>query len=287
MDDESSKEKDSLQEDATQAQEYRESDFIPLDDLVYAPLYALAKSNHQLRSQVIEAIKSMGISKQAGMDEIIHLESLNIAFNQVRPEGEEGYNVDNLQMEVPLLSIVPLTNLTVEKAEIDFSTEVRAEKDAGGSYHINARICSPEQRESDFLPRVSYKLEVKSMPAMEGILRLTDQLSSNQIAKRLDTTPVAVDGNLGSDDQKNMQTEISKLKAKVKRLKRLYQKISDLVSEQEKLEQLSLETFAEDTREFDKDKYLMAQSNITNKIMEYQEQIMAHEIEFGLYREYE
>lgn len=275
------------QSDKEQGKGYRESDFIPLDDLVYAPLHALAKSNHQLRAQVVEAIKSMGVLKQVGSDEMINLECLNIAFNQVRPEGEDGYSVDNLQMEVPLLSIVPLTNLAVEKAEVDFSTEVRAEKEEEGNCRINARICSPEQRESDFLPRVSYRLKVKSIPAMEGILRLTDQLSSNQIAKRLDTTPVAVDGNLGSDEQKSMQAEISKLKAKVKRLKQLNQKISELVAEQEKLEQLSSDTFADDTREFDKDKYLMAQSNITNKIMDYQEQIMTREIEFGLYKDYE
>lgn len=287
MADKTNKQHYSRQKETDQAQGYRESEFILLDDLVYAPLHALAKSNHQLRAQVVDGIKSMGTTKQSGTDEIIHLESLKIAFDQVRPEGEEGCSVDNLQMEVPLLSIVPLTNLAVEKAEIDFATEVRAEKDVHGVCLINARICSPGQRESDFLPRVSYKLEVKSMPAMEGILRLTDQLSSNQIAKRLDTTPVAVDGNLGSDEQKNMQAEISKLKAKVKKLKQLNQKISDLMAEQEKLEQLSLETFAEDTREFDKDKYLMAQSNITNKIMEYQEQIMTREIEFGLYKDYE
>lgn len=275
------------QEESNLTKGYRESDFMLLDDLVYAPLHALAQSNHQLRAQIVEAIKSMGRKKQVGKDEVIDLESLNIGFNQVRPEGDEGYSVDNLQMEVPLLSIVPMNNLTVEKAEIDFSTEVRAEKQPEGNCRINARICSPEQRESDFLPRVSYKLEVKSVPAMEGILRLTDQLSYNQVAKRVDTTPVAVDGNLGSEEQKTMQAEITKIKEKVKRLKQLNQKIADLVSEQEKLEQLSKDTFAEDTREFDKEKYLMAQSNITNKIMEYQEQVMTREIEFGLYKEYE
>lgn len=287
MADDSNKNVSQEQDGTSQTQGYRESDFIPLDDLVYAPLHALAKSNHQLRSQVVEAIKDMGTSKHMGADEVINLESLNIAFNQVRPDGEEGYSVDNLQMEVPLLSIVPLTNLAVEKASVDFSTEVRAEKEIDGNCRINARICSPEQRESDFLPRVSYKLEVKSTPAMEGILRLTDQLSSNQIAKRLDTTPVAVDGNLGSDEQKNMQSEINKLKEKVKRLKQLNQKITALMTEQEKLEQISQDIFAEDTREFDKEKYLMAQSNITNKIMDYQEQIMTREIEFGLYKDYE
>ena len=266
---------------------YQDSDFIPLDDLVYAPLHALAKSNQQLRAQVVDAIKSMGTLRQNGQEEIIRLNNINIAYDQVRPEGEEGYSVDNLQMQVPLLSIVPVTNLNVEKAEIDFSTEVRAEKQDEGRCTITARICSPEQRESDFLPRVSYKLKITSLPATEGILRLTDTLSSNQIAKKTDTTPVAVDGNLGSSDQKNTWMEISRMKAKIKKLKQLYQKVADMMSEQERMQQISKDAFEENTREFDKDKYMMAQSHIANRIMEYQEKIMNKEIEYGLEKDYE
>lgn len=266
---------------------FRDSDFIPLDDLVYAPLHALAKSNRQLRAQVVESIKSMGTLRQSGTEETVCLNNINIAYDQVRPEGEEGYSVDNLQMQVPLLSIVPITNLNVEKAEISFSTEVKAEKGEEGDCAITARICSPEQRESDFLPRVSYKMQISSLPATEGILRLTDMLSSNQIAKKTDTTPVAVDGNLGSSDQKDTWQQVSKMKAKVRKLKMLYQKITDMVTEQERIQQISHDAFAEDTREFDKDKYLMAQSNIANRIMEYQEKIMSKEIEFGLEKDYE
>lgn len=266
---------------------FKESDFIPLDDLVYAPLHALAKSNQQLRAQVVDAIKSMGTLRQNGAEETVRLSNINIAYEQVRPEGDEGYSVDNLQMQVPLLSIVPITNLNVEKAEIDFSTEVKAEKGEEGKCAITARICSPEQRESDFLPRVSYKMKISSIPATEGILRLTDLLSSNQIAKKTDTTPVAVDGNLGSEEQKNTWQEVTKLKAKIKKLKQLYQKISDMIAEQERMQQISMDAFEEVTWEFDKDKYLMAQSNIANRIMEYQEKIMNREIEFGLEKDYE
>lgn len=63
---------------------YRDSDFILLDDLVYAPLHALAKSNQQLRAQVVEAIKSMGVSRLNGQEETIQLKNLNIAYEQVR-----------------------------------------------------------------------------------------------------------------------------------------------------------------------------------------------------------
>lgn len=266
---------------------YKDSDFILLDDLVYAPLHALAKSNRQLREQVVDAIKNMGTIRQNGQEETVWLNNINIAYDQIRPEGDEGYSVDNLQMQVPLLSIVPLTNLNVEKAEIDFSTEVKAENDENGKCRITARICSPEPRNSEILPKVSYKLKVTSLPATEGIMRLIDTLSANQVAKKLDTTPVAVDGNLGSEEQKNIKQEISKMKAKIKKFKQLYQKISDMITEQERMYQISKEAFEEDTYDFDKDKYLMAQSNIANRMMEYQEKIMNMEIQFGLDKDYE
>lgn len=265
-----------------------DSDFIPIDDLVYAPLHALAKSNHRLRSEIVEAIRSMGTSKQVGQEEVIHLNNINIAYDQIRPEGEEGYSVDNLQVQVPLLSIVPVTNLGVEKAEIGFSTEIKAvNNEKTGETTINARICSPSQRDSDFLPKVSYKLQISSIPATEGILRLTDALSANQVAKKTDTTPVAIGGDLGSEEQKNTLQRVKQLKAKINRLKQLHQKISDMIAEQERLHQMSKDAFEEDTYEFDKDKYLMAQSNIVNRIMEYEEDIMNMEISYGLDKDYE
>lgn len=271
--------------DGTSGPGFRDSGFIPLDDLVYAPLHALSRADLQLRAQVVEAIRSMGTLQQDGTEETVRLSNLNIAYEQVRPE-EEGYAVDNLQLLVPLLSVIPLTNLNVEKAEIDFSAEIRAEREKEGSCVFTARICSPEQRESDFLPRVTYRMKICSLPATEGVLRLTDMLSANQIAKKTDTTPIAVDGNLGSDAQKSAWREISEMKTRIGKLKQLYQKISDMIAEQERIRKISRETFEDTAREFDKDKYLMAQTNIANRIMEYQEKIMNKEIEFGLNRDY-
>lgn len=269
-------------------EEFMDNDFIPLDDLVYAPLHALASSNHKLRAQIVDAIRELGTSRQDGQEEIIHLNNINIAYDQVRPEGEEGYSVDNLQVQVPLLSIVPVTNLSVEKALINFSTEVKAVNDKEtGETKINARICAPSQRDSDFLPRVSYNLRVTSIPATEGILRLTDALSTNQVAKKTDTTPIVLNGDLGSGEQKELIQKNKQLRAKVNKLRQLHQKISDMMAEQERLHQISKDAFSEDTYEFDKDKYLMAQSSIINRIMEYEEQIIDKEILYGLENDYE
>lgn len=281
------KREDNLSGEEVKGTGVMDNDFILLDDLVFAPLHALAKSNQQLREHIVEVIRSMGTSKQNGQEEIIHLNNINIAYDQVRAEAEEGYSVDNLQLQVPLLSIVPMTNLNVEKAEIDFSTEVKAVMNQEtGEAKINARICSPSQRDSDFLPKVSYKLQVSSIPATEGIMRLTDSLSTNQVTKKLDTTPVVDNGDLGSEEQKALIQETKRLRVKIGKLKQLHQKIADMIAEQERLHQISMDAFEEDTYDFDKERYLMAQSNIINRIMEYQEQIINKEILYGLENDY-
>ncbi len=105
-----------------QAAGIMDSDFIPLDDLLYAPLHALAESNSQLQAHIIEAIRSMGTPRQSGQEETIHLNHINIAYDQIRPEEEEGYSVDCLQLQVPLLSIVPMANLNVAKAVMSVFT---------------------------------------------------------------------------------------------------------------------------------------------------------------------
>lgn len=266
---------------------YRDSDFIRLEELVYAPLHALVRSNQQLRSEVLETIRDVGTIKQQGNEEIIQLRSMNIAYDQVRNEEEDGCRIDKLQMQLPLLSVVPLNSLAIEKAEIRFSAEVCVVSEQDEQYAVKARICSPEQRESDFLPKVNYSLQVGAVPAAEGMMRLTDLLGANQVVQQTDTIPVNVQGRLGSDEEKSMWKEIDHLKAKVKRLKQLFQKVQNMVEEQERLYQISKGGFAENAYDYDRDKYQMVKTNIVNRIMKYQSQIMDLEICYGLDKDYE
>lgn len=282
---------DSIEEPEDEGEEFRtnirDNEFIPLDDLIYAPLHALAKSSQQLRAYVVDAIKGMGALRQNGQEETVQLNNINIAYDQVRQEGDEGYRVDNLQMQVPLLSIVPITCLNIEKARIDFCTEVRAEQEAGNDCAITARICAPRSRESDNLPRVSYQMEISSLPATEGIMRLSDMFNGSHIVKKTDATPVAIDGNLGDDEHKSTWQDISKMKDKIKKLQRLYQKIEDMIAEQERFCEISRKAYPDAAGDFNKERYLAAQAQIAAQIMEYREQIMDREIEFELDRENE
>lgn len=269
------------------SESYVNDEFLPLDELVYAPVQALANSNRQLQSQIIELLKSTGTVRQDGSEEIIQLDSLNIAYEQVRPEAEDEYSVDNLQLKLPLLSVIPLSNLKIDEAEINFSVEVRAESGRDGDYALSARICSPEQRDSDFLPRVCYQLKLGSIPATEGILRLTDLLGNNPVAKQTDTTPINVTGSPGSEEQKTIRMKCLALRNKIQRLKQLYKKVSDMIAEQERMYQISKSAFEDHVYDFDEDKYRMVQGNIANRIMKYQTEIMDLEITYGLEHDYE
>lgn len=275
------------EESADGSAEYQEKDFIRLEELVYAPLHALVKSNQQLRTEVLDTVRSMAAVRQQGKEEILQLENINIGYDQIRKEEDDNCRIDKLQMQLPLLSVVPLTSLSIEKAEISFSAEVCVAAEQEGEYAVKARICSPEQRQSDFLPKVSYNLQIGSVPASEGILRLTDLLSANQVVQQTDTTPVNVKGKPGTEEQKSVWKEIDRLRVKVKRLKSLFQKVQKMLQEQEKLYQISKDGFSENAYDYDRDKYLMVQTNIMNRIMKYQAQIMDMEIAYGLEKDYE
>lgn len=213
-----------------------DNDFMPLQELVYASLQALEESNIRLHNHAINTIKRLTSNTATNTDDIIHLKNLSLAFDQIHPD-DDGYCLDKMQLDIPLLSIIPLTNLAIEKAEIDFSAEICTEIDNDGKKVINAKVTSPEQRDTDHLPHISYKITVASEPGTEGLLRITDIMNTNQIARKTDSTPVSLSGELADESQKKNWKEINHLKTNVKRLTRLYSKISEIFSAQKNIRQ--------------------------------------------------
>lgn len=256
-----------------------EDQFIKLEDLVYAPVGALAESNMRLHGSVINAIKHMGTLKQEGKEQIIHLENINLAYEHLKPGIEEGYDVETIQLQVPLLSIVPIQNLNIKNAEIDFSTEVKILKEEEDKYSINGRVCSPQQRDTDFLPRVSYKMRIQSIPAMEGLLRVTDSLSAAPVAKQLGSTPVAPTGDPRGEQYIQMRELQEKVRLRENKLTDLYKKITDAIEQQEKLKELKKTEQKNQT--FDKEKYMDLQDRIMDQIMQLKEQRLKLEIKLA------
>lgn len=255
-----------------------DSDFVNLNDLVYAPLRALAESNHNLRSEVIKSIQSLSSVDNDEQGTTYHLNKINIAYDQVRADVDDSYSVDKLQVQVPLLSIVPVTNLGIEESEISFSAEVRTQESLDNNDRkFEARICSPEQRNSDFLPRVTYKMKVKSIPATEGIMRLIDSLSANQVSKKLESQIIASDGNQEGAMQNNTLSLINDLKVRATKLKQLYAKIDESLDEIEQMNKVKNNS-SNGPEFYDKAFFMDKKAAILDEVIKCQDEIMRKEI---------
>ena len=253
------------QEEQENNQKIIDSEFMPLNELVYATIQALEDSNLRLNNHAIKVIKSLGKEKVENKKDIIELENMRIAFEQIHSDNDDGYCVDNMQLDIPLLSLISITNMSIKNAEISFSTELCVETSDDGKKSINARVTAPEQRNSDFLPRATYTVRVASTPATEGLMRLSDMLNSNQIAKKTDSPPVSMSGELVDERQKENWKKLNALKTNVKRFKRLYEKMTELIAEQKKI---AVDSFELDTISFEENR-----KNIIKKIIELEGQI--------------
>ena len=83
---------------------YMDNDFIELKSLIYAPLEALAESNFQLQRSTLRALQEMGTLRKDGDESVIHLKTTNLAYEHIKPEQEDGYSVENIQLQVPTIS---------------------------------------------------------------------------------------------------------------------------------------------------------------------------------------
>ena len=210
---------------------YKDDDFMELNDLVYAPLEALADSNMKLQQTALQTIQSMGTLKTDGEETVIHLNNTNLAYEQIKSGQEDEYSVENIQLQIPTLSLVPLNNLNVKKAEIGFSTEVRVAEDKEHAFHIYGKICSPEQRNTDFLPKVSYTMKVESLPATEGFLRILDMLGTSHVAKQLENKVVASNGEIQSEETQLLRQKKAEIRDRIRALQKLHKTISRRIAQ--------------------------------------------------------
>lgn len=210
---------------------YVKNDFVELNDLVYAPLEALAESNIQLQRSALQAIQEMGTVKVDGDETVIHLNNTNLVYEHIKPEREEGYSVENIQLQVPTISLVSLSNLNVQNAKIGFSTEIRVTNKTDDGFQIHARICSPERRSSDYIPKISYKMKVEAVSATEGLMRILDMLGTSHVAKQLESRTLSENGNVHSEDVQLLYQEKAEIRSKIRALHQLHRSISKRVSQ--------------------------------------------------------
>ena len=256
--------------------------FLPLDELVYAPLKAVALSNMSLATSFIDNIKSLGTVKHIGNEEVLFLQKLNIEYDKLHPSENNDTYIEKVEMQVPLLSLIQIPNLNIKNAEVDFQAETAVLEDKENKKSIVARICSPQTRKTDELPKIEYKIKLKSACVTEGYMRITAALDLNPVSKKLNASPLTSSRTVPEalqasfDQKRNLQRQADILHG-------LYNDISEFIKENEETNN----PFFMEVREFNKQKYEDMKQDILAKILKIKEALLENKLteleEGGIY----
>lgn len=107
---------------------------LQMDHLIGAPLRAAADASTQLANSTAEFINRVGFDAEGKLR--------TVAFGyQKRSVNEDGTsNLDEMQVAVPMLSIVPIPNLQIDEVNILFDMEVKQSEREESSMDMGANI---------------------------------------------------------------------------------------------------------------------------------------------------
>jgi hypothetical protein len=168
--------------------ERKNNSIIELKELVYAPLQAISDANLRLSTNIVEFLSSTGdlvTDKDGNLTAQLH--SIQMQYKQLRTDVDGNTVADHIGLEVPLLSIYPLTSLKVSKTKISFNLNVNNMKSEENSVKIYAQFCAKKQRQTANAACINFDVELESVPASEGLARFVDLLNANMTPKRIAT----------------------------------------------------------------------------------------------------
>ncbi len=200
-----------------------ENVFVPIDDLVFAPINAIKEADIELSNGILKQIATFS-EREDGIEEIPVMKLKNIKFLYERAKSDqEGEKIETMGLTVPAASIVPLSALQICHSAVKFRVEMKTESGKDGSFDLLGKLAAGQQRKTDFLPKMSFHIKTESAPLPEGVARLIDVLDINQIPSVEEKTYVDTDGI----PQKNQELYAARSKAAsaVRRLEAMIEKL--------------------------------------------------------------
>ena len=173
---------------------------LPMESLIGGPLQAAATAQGTLASITSEFIQNVGLEDDGGQ-----LKARTVAFDYQKPvktsaidaDGNsiDSWDVKDMSLKVPLLSIVKSPNLQVKEVDINFNMEVKASSASTNENSQNASVDASwkgwgakvkfhgsvsnkntSQRSSDTSAKYEVKVLAKDEGAPEGLMKVLDIL---------------------------------------------------------------------------------------------------------------
>lgn len=199
---------------------------LDMKNLIGAPLSASADASVQLAQSTAEFINTVGFDQDG------NTRSTNFKFNKTTINDDGTKNDEEMNVEVPLLSIVPIPNLQIDEVNVLFDMEVKqtekseSSKDFGGSTSISAGFFgvkatvtgsvsshSSNTRSTDNSAKYHVDVRATNHGTPEGLARVLDMMAANVAPALVSSTALDETGNALTGDRKARNDQLKKLKA--------------------------------------------------------------------------
>lgn len=169
---------------------------LPLQELVYAPLQAVSQANIRLSAGIIDFLSATGDTYTDSTGKTaINLRTIQMIYDQMRSDGDDNAVSDSISLEIPLLSIYPLSTMKISRTKISFDTEVRDVQTVDGRPRIMAEVTGQSAKNDVKTPKISFEIELEGVSPSEGLARFVDVLNGNAVPKQIARKPLDEHGN--------------------------------------------------------------------------------------------
>lgn len=185
---------------------------LPMADLIGAPLTAACDSQLKLASATATFIETIGFEgpEEAGKPRKTRTAKFqfNRPVNTVDGQGNTIISQEQVELEVPMLAIVNVPNLSIQKVDINFEMEVKSsfsqveKSDSSGSFsaeakigwgifsakvHVQGAVSSSKEttRKSDNSAKYSVCVHAEDKGMPEGLARVLDIMQSAAAPKAI------------------------------------------------------------------------------------------------------
>lgn len=200
---------------------------LDMKNLIGAPLSAAADASVELANSTADFINKVGFDQEG------KIRTAQFKFNQ-KTLNEDG-TADNNQMnvDVPLLAIVPIPNLQIDEVNVLFDMEVKqsesseANRDYAGSFSTTANfgiikatvsgsVSAHESntRSSDNSAKYHVDVSATNHGTPEGLARVLDMMAANVAPSLAASTAVDETGKALAGEKKAKNDKLKELRAK-------------------------------------------------------------------------
>ncbi|MCH5197069.1 MAG: DUF2589 domain-containing protein [Oscillospiraceae bacterium] len=204
---------------------------LDMKNLIGGPLSAAADASLQLAQSTADFINNVGFDKDG------KVRNVDFGYEKKISNDDGTTDLQEMKVQVPLLSVIPIPNLQIDEVNVTFDMEVKESEQSESSTDASASLSgsgsifgfkvsisgsvsthSSNTRSSDNSAKYHVDVAATNHGTPEGLARILDIVAANVSPSLVSSKAVDEYGNPVSGDDKTRNDKIKELKAKQKQL---------------------------------------------------------------------